>query len=134
MLCVKVTDKDGNIREYQENMEGKISSHMGIPFGLKDTDTSIQIALQMNQNLALSSIQNMELYLANTSVYEYNDQKQLVKEISGVEEVSYGEFVEEQPTYVSKTDGYGNITYVRYSIDNDGKVMRTVDEKGREVS
>ncbi len=134
ILCVKVTDKDGNIREYQENMEGKISSHMGIPFGLKDTDTSIQIALQMNQNLALSSIQNMELYLANTSVYEYNDQKQLVKEISGVEEVSYGEFVEEQPTYVSKTDGYGNISYVRYSIDNDGKVMRTVDEKGREVS
>ena len=133
-MCVSVTDKDGNFREYQENMEGKISSHMGIPFGLKDTDTSIQITLQMNQNIALSSIQNMELYLANTSVYEYNDQKQLVKEISGVEEVSYGEFVDEQPTYVSKTDGYGNITYVRYSIDNDGKVMRTVDEKGREVS
>ena len=132
-FTIRVTDKDGNIRECQETFDD-ISEYMGVPFGLRNTDTQIQIIFHFSKTIDFYWLNDLEIFLANAVVYEYDEKDHLIKEISGFDEIHYEEWLNGIAKKITTIDSYGTISNVRYTTNHRNQITHQVDENGNEVS
>lgn len=132
-FAIRVTDKDGNIRECQETFDD-ISEYMGVPFGLRNTDTQIQIIFHFSKTIDFYWLNDLEIFLANAVVYEYDEKDHLIKEISGFDEIHYEEWLNGIAKKITTIDSYGTISNVRYTTNHRDQITHQVDENGNEVS
>lgn len=129
-LTVSIIDKEHLVRNYEQEYTEFNETQLYCPFVINKTDLQITIELKSQNSISPNGLEPFQIFKAKGHLYIYDENDHLIKDIMGLEETRYLEYVHDNPTIIEYVDKFGVENTIYQHFDEDDKLLLTKDSYG----